>query len=81
MVAGGCPISGIIWGFGVGHACGAEYTIFDCFKAVIESNIGHIEFPYTENELKVSVDGFLLQRPNIPLFFIGHVAGLEHPAV
>jgi hypothetical protein len=79
MVAGGCPISGIIWGFGVGHSC-AEYTAFDFFKAVVESDIGPIEFPYTNNELKVLADGFLLQRPNIP-FFIGHVAGLDGLAV
>jgi hypothetical protein len=44
MVAGGCPISGIIWGFGIGHAC-AEYTALDFFKAVVQSNIGPIEFP------------------------------------
>lgn len=79
MVAGGCPISGIIWGFGVGHAC-AEYTTFDFFKAVVESDVGPIEFPYTDNELKVLADGFLLQRANIP-FFVGHVAGLDGLAV
>jgi hypothetical protein len=55
MVARGCSILGIIWGFGVGHTC-AESTAFDFFKAVVESNVGPIEFPFSANELKVLVD-------------------------
>jgi hypothetical protein len=75
MTAGGCPMSGIMWGFGVGHTC-AEYTAFDFFKAVVESNIGPIEFSFTADELKVLADGFMSQRANLPLF-IGHVSGLD----
>lgn len=79
MVAGGCPISGIIWGFGVGHAC-AEYTAFDFFKAVVQSSIGPIEFPCNANELKQLANGFLHQRANLP-FYLGHVAALDGLAV
>ena len=75
MVARGCSISGIIWGLGVGHTC-AETAAFDFFKAIVESNIGPIEFPFTTNELKVLTDGFLSQRANLP-YFIGHVSGLD----
>jgi hypothetical protein len=79
MVAGGCPISGIIWGFGIGHAC-AEYTAFDFFKAVVQSNIGPIEFLWTAIELKELANGFLSQRANHP-FSLGHIAALDGLAV
>jgi hypothetical protein len=79
MVAGGCPISGIIWGFGIGHAC-AEYTAFNFFKVVVQSNIGPIEFLWTAIELKELADGFLSQRANHP-FSLGHIAALDGLAV
>lgn len=73
MGAGGCTLGGLMWGFGIGHTC-VENTLFDFFRAVVESDVGSIEFPTTEPELREMADQFLQNENNLPALFIGHVA-------
>jgi hypothetical protein len=49
MTAGGCPLSGILWGFHLGRSC-AYLHIIKFFEAVVLSRVGEIKFPSTLRE-------------------------------
>jgi hypothetical protein len=79
MTAGGCPLSGILWGFHLGRSC-AYLHIIKFFEAVVLSRVGEIKFPSTLRELQATADAWKSRQSFNPLFY-GHIGALDGLAV